>query len=89
MLNDSRQLLIDFCQLKDLITGDSLLNVRANIRADINNDHQSCISKTEIKLKSTAMRNLAPINKLNIERLKSFETSNKFTDELKSNLAAT
>ena len=43
----------------------------------------------EIKLKSTARRSPAPIKKRNIERLKSSETSNKFTVELRNNLSAT
>ena len=67
----------------------SLLDVRAYRGADINSDHQLCIVKMEIKLKSTARRSPAPINKVNIERLESSEISNKFTVELRNNLSAT
>ena len=66
----------------------SLLHVRA-CRADINSDHQLYIARMEINLKSTARRSSAPIKKLNIERLKSSETSNKLIAELRNNLSAT
>ena len=64
----------------------SLLNAGAYQRADINSDHQSCSAKMEIRLKSTAKRNTPSIKKLDTERLKALEISNKFK-KLRNNLS--
>ena len=63
-----------------------LLDVRGYRRADINSDHQLCSAKMEIRLNSTAMRNIPSIKKLDTERLKASEISNKFK-KLRNNLS--
>ena len=63
-----------------------LLDARAYRRADINSDHQLCSAKMEIRLNSTAKRNTPSIKKLDTERLKGLEISNKIK-ELRNNLS--
>ena len=67
----------------------SLFDVRKYRTADINSDHQLCIAKMEIRLKSRTKRNPAPIKKLDTERIKGSEISNKFKEELRNNLSIT
>ena len=63
-----------------------LLDARAYRRTYINSDHQLCSAKMEIRFNSTAKRNTPSIKKLDTERLKALEISNKFK-KLRNNLS--